>query len=547
MDQQDERQESERAAALKRYQILDSEPEPTLDRLTRLAASLFDTPMAAITFAADGHTWSKSTVGLDSPEHIGKSGFFDHAIEDDETLVVGDATADQRFADDPLVTSAPHIRFYAGAPLITPDGQRIGTLSIADPSPRKDVSATDTDRLQDLASLVIDQLELRRQRLGPGRAMENSSAIFAAMSHEIRTPMSGVLGMAELLLMADDLNDRHRRRVKIIKQSGGMLLSMLDHLIELSKIETEEYAPDISPFDLLETARDVHSEFKSKDIGKAIELNLMSGCLDVIGDAPRFKELFSHFLNCAVTNWKEGPICIVMAANSANDGKAQVRFEVKNATIATDTIRQMLAKLERGDHMSLNGFGEAYLSLNICKKLSLMMGGDIGVHHLAGEDPVFWLDISLIAQAGPVASKQILTAPVSAKAQRFAGTVRDVLVAEDNPDMAFLIEDLLEEAGYHATIAADGASVLKILDHQHFDVVLMDGQMPDMSGLETADLIRKLPDERANVPIIALTAEALVGDRERYLSAGMDDYVAKPVDYETLVGAIERCCNTQQR
>lgn len=107
--------------------------------------------------------------------------------------------------------------------------------------------------------------------------------------------------------------------------------------------------------------------------------------------------------------------------------------------------------------------------------------------------------------------------------------------------MAMIIEELLDEAGYHPTIAHNGATVLRILDEQPVDLVLMDGRMPDMSGFETTECIRNLPDDRAKVPIIALTAEALVGDRERYLSAGMDDYVTKPVNYESLIAAIERC------
>ena len=112
--------------------------------------------------------------------------------------------------------------------------------------------------------------------------------------------------------------------------------------------------------------------------------------------------------------------------------------------------------------------------------------------------------------------------------------------------MALLIEDLLDEAGYQVTVAHDGASVLKVMAEKHVDLVLMDGRMPDMSGFETTRLIRQLPDGRADVPIIALTAEALAGDRERYLAAGMDDYVAKPVDYEALVSAIERCSSLRR-
>jgi hypothetical protein len=109
--------------------------------------------------------------------------------------------------------------------------------------------------------------------------------------------------------------------------------------------------------------------------------------------------------------------------------------------------------------------------------------------------------------------------------------------------MAMLIKDLVEEGGHRATVVHDGASVLQLLDHEPFDVVVLDGRMPDMSGLETARRIRQLPQKRAEIPIIALTGEVLAGDRERYLAAGMNAYVPKPVDYNTLIDTIDRCCS----
>ncbi len=547
MDQSCERLESERLEAVKRYQILDSKPEPAFDRLTKLAAGFFDVPIATITFVADGRAWTKAAAGLAVSEHTEMSGFSTHVVEHGETLVIEDATTDQRFVGDPLVVAAPHLRFHAGAPLISQTGQRIGALSIADIRPRSNFSTTDTDRLQDLAALVIEQLELRLKHSGSRQAKGTSSEILAAMSHDIRTPMNGVLGMAELLLIADDLGDRHRRRVEIIKRSGESLLTMLDHIIELSRLETEDYAEETSSFDLSKVARDVHGEFQSKGTGKAIELELTMDRLNVAGDIPRFKKLFSCFLNSVLVVSTSRPNRLVMAARPTAAGKIQVRFEFKKAALASDAIERMSTMFRNGDRVSSNSFSEADLGLLICKRLSMMMGGDIGVDQLGNEGPTFWLELSLGGHIERSSPKNVTVAPIVAETHSNAGTVRDVLLAEDNPDMALLIEDLLDEAGYQTTVAPDGASALRILEERRIDVVLMDGRLPDMSGFETAGLIRKLPDERANIPIIALTAEALTGDRERYLSAGMDDYIAKPVDYETLVGAIERCCERQRR
>ena len=150
-------------------------------------------------------------------------------------------------------------------------------------------------------------------------------------------------------------------------------------------------------------------------------------------------------------------------------------------------------------------------------------------------------------QSGRNPSSESFTKVQSTPIKETAPTsVWDILVVEDDADMALLVEDFIEEAGHRCKVARDGASALKLLDEQRFDVVLMDGHLPDMSGFEATKHIRDLPDHRAAIPIVALTGESLVGDRERYLSAGMDDYVAKPVDYQRLITAINRRCNPEQ-
>ena len=228
----------------------------------------------------------------------------------------------------------------------------------------------------------------------------------AALSHDVRTPMSGILGMAELLLAGNDLEEHHRRRVETIRRSGTTLLSMLDSLFDLARADAKELQSD-------------------KNLASTAE-------------RPSASDQDQHVEHPAPEE------CAIVRSKIAQETKPE---------------------------------------------------------------PVW-----------------------------------DILVVEDNADMAMLVEDFIEEAGHRSMVARDGASALKLLDEQHFDVVLMDGHMPDMNGFEATKRIRDLPDQRAELPIVALTGEALVGDRERYLSAGMDDYVAKPVDYERLIAAINRCC-----
>lgn len=543
----DDQQEMARISALNHYAVLDSEPEPAFERVTKLASEFFDVPVSSISFPVEERLWFKSIVGLNLNECPRAAGICSHVIESDTPLVLRDAQIDERFHDHPMVAGAPHVRFYAGAPLIAPSGHRVGSLCVADVKPRPGFAEADAGRLQELAMLVVDELELRMERKNAQRANEAKSAFLAAMSHEIRTPMNGVLGMAELLLTADDLSSRHRRRVEIIQRSGETLLTLLDQILDLSKIEAEKLELNTSPFDLRELVHDVHALFEPKAQSKNLWFDLkdrLGGHHLVIGDALRIRQILSNFLGNAIKFTEEGGVSLTAAIDDVTSATAKVRFEIKDTGlgIPSDDLERVFSPFEQGDRLTWSKFGGTGLGLAICKKLALLMGGGVGVDSVQGKGAIFWLEIDLPRQEPdqlPSASLE-----VSARPKVMAGPAMSsarILVAEDEPDMAILIEDMLHEAGHEAIIAHDGASVLRLLEEQTFDMVLMDGRMPDMSGFEATAKIRALTDDRAKIPIIALTAEAMTGDRERFLSAGMDDYVSKPIDYEKLVQAICRC------
>jgi CheY-like chemotaxis protein len=170
------------------------------------------------------------------------------------------------------------------------------------------------------------------------------------------------------------------------------------------------------------------------------------------------------------------------------------------------------------------------------------MGGRVGARSRLGSGSTFYLELELAAADGEVELEPVLRRPRSeASASSSSAESARILVAEDEPTNAFLIQEVLEDAGYDVTVVNDGGSALSRLEQQPFDVILMDGRMPDMSGIEVTQQIRQLPDARARVPIIALTADAMAGDRERFISAGMDDYITKPINHDLLFQAIERC------
>jgi CheY-like chemotaxis protein len=222
-----------------------------------------------------------------------------------------------------------------------------------------------------------------------------------------------------------------------------------------------------------------------------------------------------------------------------------LEIEDSGIGIAADALDRVFAPFEQAERSTASQFGGTGLGLAITQRLAAMMGGRVGARSRLGSGSTFYLELELAAAEGEVELEPVLRLPrskaSSSSSSASAAESARILVAEDEPTNAFLIQEVLEDAGYDVTVVNDGGSALSRLEQQPFDVILMDGRMPDMSGIEVTQQIRQLPDARARVPIIALTADAMAGDRERFISAGMDDYITKPINHDLLFQAIERC------
>ena len=247
--------EKYRLAALQSYQGLDTEPEPDFDRLTRLAARHFRVPIALVSLVDETRQWFKSRVGLDATETAREISFCGHAIMRDEVLQVPDARCDARFADNPLVTGDPEIRFYAGAPLIAPTGYRIGTLCVIDFRPRDPLSDDDLAMLTDLAAVVVDQLELRRRL----RALESDAAAtpcsrdrarsgdaqldaIAGMAHDLRTPLNAIIGLNQIIedQMFGPIDPQYLELAKGARKSSRYLLDLVNDTLEFAHLRSGE-------------------------------------------------------------------------------------------------------------------------------------------------------------------------------------------------------------------------------------------------------------------------------------------------------------------
>ncbi|MBZ5709748.1 GAF domain-containing sensor histidine kinase [Nannocystis pusilla] len=391
--------EAQRLAALRGYGVLDSEPEADFDELTRFASELCGTPIALVSLVDAGRQWFKSRVGLDAAETPRDVAFCAHAILQRGVFEVEDASADPRFADNPLVAAAPSIRFYAGAPLVNADGFPLGTLCVIDRVPRS-LDALQRHGLEVLGRQVIAQLELRRKLADLARARDQALAgvrakdvFLATMGHELRTPLGGILGLSELLLegpaggqdgVADDL--------RAIQRAGSHLLEVVEDILGLAQLELDQ--PRLRPrrFDLDELLADVEATVRPLLRGRAVALNVGRSPTPVEADPTRVRQIVYNLVANAIRFTERGSVDVTVAREGDT-------LAVRVRDTGVGIPREKLALLFRdfsqvhGDHEAeLRGTG---LGLAISRRYARLMGGDIVAESEPGRGSTFTLTLPL--------------------------------------------------------------------------------------------------------------------------------------------------------
>jgi signal transduction histidine kinase/ActR/RegA family two-component response regulator len=531
--------EAERLRALQRYEILDTLPETAFDRITRLASQILNTPIALISLLDGKRQWFKSHHGLDVAETPRELAFCGHAILQEGVMVVPNATLDARFAGNPLVTEKPDIRFYAGAPLVSRDGFKLGTLCVIDRKPNDDFTPEQQKILADLAALVIDELDLRIAIKREVMANKAKSDFLANMSHEIRTPMNGVVGMTALLLETQ-LTPEQREFADNIQYSGETLLGVINDILDFSKIEAGMLTLAPEPVNFRHKIHHITDCFLSQCRDKNLSLmidypaNLPESFM---ADRIRIRQIFNNLLGNAIKFTAHGSITVRVRCRENDGTTARIECSIIDTGIGipADKLETIFDKFTQADASTTRKFGGTGLGLAIVKKLVEMMGGTIGVQSELGKGSNFTFTLPL-----KIAVQQA-DAPKSAPAD--SAPVKDfshlrILVGEDNAINRMIIQKMLERTKCRLDIVGDGNEVLAKLSSQDYDLILMDCMMPELDGFATTQRIRS--GTKAATPIIALTAYAMAEDKRRCLDAGMNGVLTKPLHRAELYAAIER-------
>ena len=394
-----------------------------------------------------------------------------------------------------------------------------------------------------LSKLDANDRDLRRTlgELVEARDQANAanvlkSQFLANMSHEIRTPLNGVLAMADVMAR-DNLDAKQRQRLGVIRESGELLLSVINDVLDLSKIEAGRLELSEQDFSLEEMAEGAVSAFSVIAAGKKLRFNLVVDP-DAAGwwrgDCDRIRQVLNNLLSNAVKFTVEGAVAARFSALPT--GGLRLTVSDTGIGIAQDKLPTLFEKFIQADNSTTRRFGGTGLGLAICRELVQLMGGSVTARSVEGEGSTFVVDMPLARAEAPKAAEEAEAPAASGEHRRMR-----ILAAEDNATNQKVLQAVMEPLGVHLHIVPDGREAVAAWREGGFDLILMDIQMPVMDGVEAARAIRAAEREEhlPRIPILALTANALVHQVEAYLAAGMDGHVSKPIELRRLYDAIE--------
>ena len=589
--------EKYRIAKLNEYEVFNNDHEPAFARLTDLVKLFFDFPIVTITFMDEDTQYLRAVHGLgDVCTTTREVAICNYTVLSDKVFIVPDLTADERFASNPLVTEAPFCRFYAGAPIIIRDGNttyRLGSLCVIDTKPNFDFDDKKAEQLAQFAEIVADTLRLQEKQNQAKQDNEMKSDFLSNMSHEIRTPMNGIIGMVEML-NETKLNDEQKSYVDNIEISTEHLLSVINGILDLSKVESGKMTIEAVPTNLATVCHDVINLFamKTRQCGLTLDFHYTEELSPyMLGDPIRLRQILTNLVSNAIkftrrggrisinvtharlsygqipahstrinkdktttqnpakfiTHYDFGEMKTVeQSADAAGDysvdsGQMTLCIEVTDNGVgikpkSLDVIFDAYNQADKSTHRLYGGTG---LGLSICKSLVNLMGGHISVSSEFGVGTTFQVLLPL-----PTLEQQDYNAWQQSNGgilKSVSELVGHILLVEDDTVNAIIAKKALVDSGHTVTHVTDGQQALEAFaaDPQRYEVILMDHFMPIMDGVQATLRLRELYDTDVLPPIIALTANAMDGEREKYLQVGMQDYCTKPFKKDQLSALVQ--------
>ncbi|NND77632.1 MAG: response regulator [Flavobacteriales bacterium] len=646
--------EEQRIDKLHSYNILDTDPEESFDDLTKLAAQICDVPICLISLVDEDRQWFKSRVGLDAKETSRDISFCQYAIMEEHVLEVNDPLNDERFADNPLVTGDPSIRFYAGAPLLDEDGLAMGTLCVIDQKP-KELTKDQKAALQFIANSVIRMIQLRKKNeersqyakffemsldmlciagtdgffkeLNPAftkilgwteeelkskpflefvhpddavstlaevdklargattigfinrykcqdgnwkwmhwncqpvaetgelfavahditelkeanemarRSVKAKDSFLANMSHEIRTPLNAIIGFTDLL-QTTDLNETQRKYNQTVSIASDNLLMLVNNILDISKIESGKLELEKRSFSVKKVLDDVLRINSQAAKGKGIKL---SSSIDhempeaVIGDPSRLMQILLNLMGNAIKFTPEGNVELKAFIEKDTGNDVLIKFSVKDTGIGIppEKIDMIFNRFTQAESSTTRKYGGTGLGLSIVKKLVELHDGDLIVKSTPDQGSEFLFTIPYQRTNSSVQNK---TTETSNKIINSYLDGISILLVEDNEYNQILATTYLERNMAKVDLAVNGEIAFDMALKNEYDCIIMDLQMPIMNGFEATKKIRN--ELHLDIPIIACTAHSLVGEKEKSIKIGMNDYITKPYSEEELINTI---------
>ncbi len=580
--------EAERINKLRKYQVLNDNDEPAFKRLIDLAKLFFDVPVVAITFMDEETQYLKSVQGLGGVCRTTREvAICNYTVLSNEVFVVPDLIEDSRFSQNLLVTESPYLRFYAGAPIILHEDNksyRLGALCVMDMKPNHDFNEQQAKVLAQFAMMAADALQLQDKQRDAKHANEMKSDFLANMSHEIRTPMNGIIGMVEML-GETKLSSEQQEYVDNIKVSNEHLMAIINGILDLSKVESGKMTIDSIPVNLSALCNEVVSLFaiKARQRGLILDYHYTESLSPYVqGDPVRLKQILANLVNNAIKFTREGgrvsldvkhvPNCHCDDFDDDNDSINRYRAqgisesdlnkitaqEAINNAIYHDVMTLCIEVTDTGVGIkaeSLDAIFDAYdqankfthrlyggtgLGLSVCKSLVNLMGGYIDVDSEVGVGTTFSVFLPLTTidenqyEMWQNSNDFTMIEPTHERAGH-------ILLVEDDTVNAIIAKKALNNSGHTVTHVTDGQQAIEIfaLSPERYDVILMDHHMPILDGVQATIKLHELYDPQSLPPIIALTANAMDGEREKYLKVGMQDYCTKPFKQEQLNALVQ--------